>query len=343
MNGILSIEDLAVWFYTRKGIARVINGVHLTVEEGELLGLVGESGSGKTVLANALLGHVAEPGRIVQGKVIYRGTDLRTLGEEELIRNYRGKEIGLIASNARAHLNPLMRVGDLIADIALSHQGGTQREARRMAVEMLRAVGINDPENRARSYPHELSGGMAQRVMIALALINSPRLLIADDCTNGLDVTVAAQVMDLFMEMFSRSGSSGVLITHDLGLVAQYCRSIAIMYCGQIIERAPVDRFFQSPAHPYSIRLLEALPERRKGRRDAAGIGRLPSPLELPQGCLYHPRCQYAENLCRAEEPPMSLIGEQFYLKCHDPASRMAVNRIREVETCRGKAGALDG
>ncbi len=330
MNGILSIEDLVVQFYVRRGVSRVLNGFHLALEEGELLGLVGESGSGKTVLANALLGHVVQPGKIIRGRIVYRGTDLRTLDEKELTRRYRGKEIGLIAANARSHLNPLMRVGDLIADVVLAHQGGTRKEAYRKAVEVLRAVGINDPENRLRSYPHELSGGMAQRVMIALSLINSPQLLIADDCTNGLDVTVAAQVMDLFVEMFSRRGSSGILITHDLGLVAQYCGSIAIMYCGQIIERAPVNRFFESPVHPYSVRLLEALPERRKDRMDAAGLGKLPSPLELPEGCLYHPRCAHAQERCRQEEPPLAFLGNGHHLKCFNPVSRPAADKVRE-------------
>lgn len=333
---ILSVEDLKVWFYVRKGISKIVNGINFSVRDGELFGLVGESGSGKTVLANALLGYVREPGRIVEGEVDYRGVNLRTLNEEELIKRYRGKEIGFIASNARIHLNPLRRVGDLIADVYMAHNEADKKEAYNSALNMLQAVGINDPERRIRAFPHELSGGMAQRIMIAMVLVNSPRLLIADDCTNGLDVTVAAQVMDLFAEMVNRTNSSGIMITHDLGLIAQYCKEVAIMYCGQIIESGPVATFFKSPTHPYSIRLLSSLPEKRIDEEKMRKIGNLPNPLELPEGCFYHPRCEYATDVCAIKEPPMFRLDEKYYVKCFDPISRSAINKMREEDIIRG-------
>jgi len=316
LNQLLKIEDLHTYFYVRKGVSKIVNGLNLSVRKGELLGVVGESGSGKTVAAMSIVDRVRTPGKVVSGKVIYQGTDLRGLNESEL-RKFRGKEIGLIAANARGNLNPLIKVGDQIADVYLAHNKGDLREAKQRAIEMLRAVGINGAEQRANAYPHELSGGMAQRVMIALALINSPNLLIADDATNGLDVTVQAQIMDLILDIVEKRKASGIFITHDLGVVAQCCDEIAIMYAGQIVEKGPVTTFFEEPQHPYSQNLLNSLPERRGKEKKILLSGGLPNPLELPSGCLFHPRCPYATEKCRQEEPSLVKVSENYSVKCH--------------------------
>ncbi|WP_319559324.1 ABC transporter ATP-binding protein [Marispirochaeta sp.] len=318
-NTILCIQDLHVEFQLHNGTARILNGVNLDTDEGSLLGLVGESGSGKSVLAMAMLNYVREPGKIRKGKIIFNEKDVFSLSEKELREVYRGKEIGLIAANARSHLNPLLPVGKQIANVYMAHTGRPKSEAREKAVEILKLVGINDAERRMNSYPHELSGGMAQRVMIAITLVNAPKFIIADDCTNGLDVTVAAQVMDLFLEIIKKQKSSGMLITHDLGIVAQCCDDVAIMYSGRIFEKAPVEEFFQSPAHPYSLVLLESLPEKRKLKSDAEFIGTLPNPLRLSQGCLFHPHCSRCKEICTKQVPELKYIGNSRTVYCHFP------------------------
>ncbi|MDQ0221400.1 ABC transporter ATP-binding protein [Peribacillus cavernae] len=316
MKTLLQIQDLHTYFYLRKGISKVVNGLQLSVREGELLGVVGESGSGKTVTAMSVVNRVRMPGKVVKGKVIYQGQDLLKLSEEEL-RKYRGKEIGLIAANARGNLNPLVKVGNQIANVYLAHNKVNKKEAWEKAVEMLRMVGMNDALRRAEAYPHEMSGGMAQRVMIALALVNSPNLLIADDATNGLDVTVQSQIMDLILDIVNKQGASGILITHDLGVVAQCCSEIAIMYCGQIVEKGPVTAFFDEPKHPYSRNLLNSLPERRITQERIELKGSLSSPLSLPTGCVYQTRCPYVMDVCRKVEPSMLHVDDNYNVKCH--------------------------
>ena len=232
MHEILKVENLRVGFELTKGRSHIVNGLNLTLQEGHLIGLVGESGSGKSVAASAILGYVRKPGVIENGKVIFdESVELQKLNEEQLVE-YRGKAIGLIAANARNHLNPLMTVGEQIANVYMAHNSCKKKEAMEKVIAMLKAVGLTDPEQRAKAYPHELSGGMAQRCMIAMALINMPRVLIADDATNGLDVTVQAQIMDLILELLHERNMSGIFITHDLGVVAQCCTEVAIMYCG---------------------------------------------------------------------------------------------------------------
>lgn len=316
---ILNIKNLHIHFNVNNGSAKVLNGIDLSVKQGHLLGLVGESGSGKSVLAMSMLAYVREPGIIKKGEIFFDKKDILALTEEELQKKYRGKEIGLIAANARAHLNPLLPVGEQIANVYSAHTKKPKKEGRIKAVEILKSVGINDAERRAESYPHELSGGMAQRVMIAITLVNAPRFIVADDCTNGLDVTVAAQVMDLLLLILKERESSGIFITHDLGIVAQCCDEVAIMYSGQIFEQAPVKDFFNKPLHPYSDVLLDSLPERRKAKPEIDTIGNLPNPLQLPNGCLFHPRCPRAQELCLREKPKIRVISPGHTVKCHYP------------------------
>lgn len=317
MTDILRVEDLRTVFHLKAGQSRIVNGFTLNVQEGGLLGLVGESGSGKTVTAMSIMGKVKKPGEIVGGRVYYRDVDLRNLSEEQM-HKYRGREMAIVAANARGHLNPLLKAGQQIANVYRAHNPGVKRkDAWEKAVHMLKAVGINDAKLRAGAYPHELSGGMAQRVMIAMALVNSPQLLIADDATNGLDVTVQAQIMELIAGMIRREGMSGIFITHDLGVVAQCCNEIAIIYCGQIIEQSAVRDFFAGPKHPYSIKLLNSIPERHQaGAAKGESTDNMPSPLNLPSGCLYHPRCPNAMPECSRREPDDYVLGTRSKVKC---------------------------
>lgn len=316
MHEILKVENLRVGFELTKGRSHIVNGLNLTLQEGHLIGLVGESGSGKSVAASAILGYVRKPGVIENGKVIFdESVELQKLNEEQLVE-YRGKAIGLIAANARNHLNPLMTVGEQIANVYMAHNSCKKKEAMEKVIAMLKAVGLTDPEQRAKAYLHELSGGMAQRCMIAMALINMPRVLIADDATNGLDVTVQAQIMDLILELLHERNMSGIFITHDLGVVAQCCTEVAIMYCGQIVEFATIEQLFKNPCHPYTRHLLNALPEYRdKNVKTTAGDALIDT-MNLPEGCLYHPRCPYACDQCSREEPVEIEVELGHLVKC---------------------------
>ena len=316
MSTILKVENLHVDFFVKEGVAQILNGLNLEIQKGHLVGVVGESGAGKSVMANAIMGAVKRPGKITEGTVTYGETEFLSLNEEALRKARKG--IALIAANARGHLNPVATVGQQISDVYRTQHKCSKKMGLEKAVEMLRVVGLTDPEQRAKSYPHELSGGMAQRCMIAMALVNSPEFLIADDATNGLDVTVQAQIMDLILHLMEERGMSGIFITHDLGVVAQCCNEIAIMYCGQIVEFSPVEDFFNRTTHPYSKRLVNSLPERRtKDNGDTNMWDYVSDPLNVPQGCLFCPRCKHATELCSKEEPGMQDIGKGHFVKCH--------------------------
>jgi ABC-type dipeptide/oligopeptide/nickel transport system ATPase component len=254
----LDVQDLHTHFFTATGVVKALNGVSLGVEPGKMLGLVGESGSGKTTLAHSIMRVVPLPGRVVKGATLLYGRDLQALPEEAM-RLVRGKEIAMIVPNPRAELHPLLTIGDQLANVARTHLGLDRKQARERAVEMLAHVRIPDPARRARAYAHELSGGMAQRVVIAMALIAEPRVTISDDATSGLDVTVQAQVLDLTVQLLREQGSASLMITRDLGIVANYCDDVAIIYRGVILELADVRSFFSNPRHPYSIELLSAI------------------------------------------------------------------------------------
>jgi peptide/nickel transport system ATP-binding protein len=286
------------------------------LERGEILGLVGETGSGKSVVVWSVVGLVPPPGQIVKGEVYFQGTNYLSKREEEL-RGIRGKEIGLIVQNARSHLNSLVRVGDQIAYAYQAHADISHKEALAKAVEMLYKVAMPDPERRARAYPHELSGGMAQRVMIAIALIHSPKVVIADEPTMGLDVTIQAQILDLLEEQLHRLGSSTLIVTRDIGIVANYCQRVGVVYAGQIVELAPVKSFFAKPRHPYSIALLDAVSFGRAQRRQKLLKGAPPNPLSLPEGCYYHPRCGFADSFCQGVRPELEEVAPGHFVRCH--------------------------
>jgi ABC-type dipeptide/oligopeptide/nickel transport system ATPase component len=253
----LEVHDLHTYFFTAAGVVKAVNGVSLSVEPGKMLGLVGESGAGKTTLAHSIMRVVPLPGRVVRGSTVLLGRDLQALPEEKM-RLVRGKEIAMIVPNPRAELHPMLTIGDQLANVARTHLPLDKTEARERAVEMLARVKIPDPARRARAYAHELSGGMAQRVVIAMALIGEPRVTISDDATSGLDVTVQAQVLDLTVQLLRDQGSASLMITRDLGIVANYCDHVAIIYRGLLLELAEVKSFFANPRHPYSVELLSA-------------------------------------------------------------------------------------
>jgi ABC-type dipeptide/oligopeptide/nickel transport system ATPase component len=264
----LEVRDMHTYFFTAVGVVKAVNGVSLTVEPGKMLGLVGESGAGKTTLAQSIMRVVPLPGRVVEGATFLYGRDLQALPEEQM-QPIRGKEIAMVVPNPRAELNPLLTIGDQLANVARTHLGLGKKDARDRAVEMLARVKIPDPARRARAYAHELSGGMAQRIVIAMALIGEPRVTISDDATSGLDVTVQAQVLDLTVQLLREQRSASLMITRDLGIVANYCDHVAIMYRGRVLELADVRSFFANARHPYSIELLAAFSyEDREG--DAA-------------------------------------------------------------------------
>jgi len=307
---LLEIEDLRTWFYTRDGIVRAVDGVSFRVSPGETLAVVGESGCGKSVTSLSILRLVpSPPGRIVAGRLAFAGRDLLGLTEAEM-RGIRGNEISMIFQEPMTSLNPVLTIGWQIAEALVLHQGLDRRAAAARAVEMLRLVNIPEPERRVKQYPHELSGGMRQRVMIAMALSCDPKLLIADEPTTALDVTIQAQILDLMRELKAKTGAAIVLITHDLGVVAEMAQRVVVMYAGRKVEEAPVERLFAQPLHPYTKGLLGSIPRLAEGaeaaRKRLAEIpGMVPSLKEAVPGCLFAPRCAYATARCAAQYPPL--------------------------------------
>jgi oligopeptide/dipeptide ABC transporter ATP-binding protein len=316
-DNILEVKDLDVSFHTREGVARVLSGVNLELKRGSTLGLVGESGCGKSVLCSAILNLVRRPGRIEGGDVLYRGESLLAKPESEL-RTVRGKEIALILPHPHTALNPLLTVGDQIANMYRSHSGASKAEAETKAVDAIARVGINDPEYRYRAYPHELSGGMAQRIIIAMALLCSPRVLLADEPTSGVDVTISAQVLDMMAGLIEQGDSSNLIATRDLAIVAQYCQSVCVMCAGQIVEQCAVASFFTSARHPYSRLLLAAISG--AGDEDQYSVSRKPpDKYNLPAGCPFSTRCRFVEERCATERPPIAWITDDHYVRCFCP------------------------
>ncbi|GIU95909.1 MAG: ABC transporter ATP-binding protein [Gaiellaceae bacterium] len=310
---LLRVTGLRTYFYTLDGVLRAVDGVDLTIGHGAAVGLVGESGSGKSVTALSLLRLVDSPGRIEPGSVIeLEGRDLSALTEAEL-EQVRGKEISMIFQEPMTSLNPVFTVGDQIAEAVRLHEGLGAKDAWAKAVEMLRLVGIPSAERRVHDYPHQMSGGMRQRVMIAMALSCNPKLLIADEPTTALDVTVQAQILELMKELRERLGMSILLITHDLGVIAEMVDEVAVMYAGRIVERGPVADVFANPQHPYTEALLRSIPV--VGMTYAQPLrairGMVPSPLEWPPGCRFAPRCDYAFAKCATEDPHLLPAGDQ--------------------------------
>jgi oligopeptide/dipeptide ABC transporter ATP-binding protein len=299
----------------------VLQDIDLDIGRGEILGLVGESGAGKTTLARSILNLPPVPGRITRGQIWFDGRDLRAL-PEPVLRQMRGRDLSMIVPNPRGELNPLLTVGEQIANLARVHLGVGKKEAHRQALAMLRAVQIPAPERRLRAYPHELSGGMAQRVVIAMALVCSPRFVISDDATSGLDVTVQAQILKLMKELADTRGNAMLFITRDVGITAHFCDRVVVIYAGEIMETAPRDAFFLAPRHPYTVMLLAAFAHNAELRRrwtipDVRRRQRLPG-----EGCSYTERCPLAREVCRADRPPLAEIAPDHFVRCHFPVPR---------------------
>ncbi len=317
-TALLSVEELRVDFPTPSGAPRrVLKGIDLDVKPGEILGLVGESGAGKTTLARSILGLPPVPGRIVGGRVIFETRDVLRLPEPQL-RGLRGHRLSMVVPNPRGELNPVLTIGEQIGNMARVHLGVSKSEARRMARDMLRAVQIPDPERRMNAYAHELSGGMAQRAVIAIALICNPAFVISDDATSGLDVTVQAQILELLAKLAAEHGSAMLFITRDVGITAHFCDRVAVLYAGEIMEIAPRESLFLRPHHPYSLMLLAAF-SHNPALRDAWTIADTGPRGPSAAGCIYSDRCPQAQPICRADPPPLYEIEPGHFARCHFP------------------------
>ena len=315
MSDILKIEDLVIQYDTDSGCVHALNGLSLTLREGETLGLVGETGAGKTTLARSIMGLIqCPPGKIVSGKILYRGEDLLTMKEKHR-QSIRGKEISMIFQDPMTSLNPVTTVGDQIAEAVMAHEKISKKQAWEKALEMLETVGIN--RERASDYPHQFSGGMKQRVIIAIALVLNPKILLADEPTTALDVTIQAQVLDTIQALRKKLDMSMILITHDLGIVAQTCEQVAIIYGGEVVEYADVFTIFENRMHPYTQGLFNSIPKLNEDVNRLVPIeGLMPDPTNLPTGCKFCTRCQYATDRCREEHPEMIDVGNGHLVRC---------------------------
>jgi len=313
---LLVVEDLAVSFGRAGRRVRVLDGISFAIEPGEILGVVGESGSGKTVTALALARLLGEQGTIERGRILLDGRDLTALSAEEMT-DVRGRDLAMIFQEPMTSLNPLLRAGFQVAEVLMEHLGLARAEAMRRAVGLLDQVGIADAARRAEAYPHQLSGGMRQRVMIAMALACKPKLLIADEPTTALDVTIQAQILALLRDLRDRTGAAILLITHDLGVIAETVDRVLVMYAGEIVEEAPVERLFAAPAHPYTRLLLRSIPSVEAKRRTLEAIaGAPPSPLRFPGGCRFHPRCPLSVDLCAEKSPTREPASGGGIVRC---------------------------
>ena len=314
---LIEIEGLRVVFHGDDGrTTRAVDSVDLSVANGATLGLVGESGCGKSVTSLAIMGLLSKHSAEVSGSIRFDGFDLLDVPDETL-RDLRGNRLAMIFQEPMTSLNPSFTIGDQIIETILRHRGGSRRQARERAIELLRRVHIPSPDNRIDEYPHKLSGGMRQRVMIAMALACDPRLLIADEPTTALDVTLQAQILDLMRELKAASGAAIILITHDLGVVAEVCDEVAVMYAGEIVERAPVDELFANPQHPYTVGLLGSIPKLDHRRERLPSIeGRVPDMAHPPDGCRFAARCPFVEPACRESVPPLAEVAAGHLSRC---------------------------
>ena len=323
MSNLLEVRDLKTYFYTDDGVVKAVDGVEFQVKPGETLGIVGESGCGKSITAMSILRLIqSPPGKIVSGEIIFDGEDLTKVSEKR-IREIRGNNISMIFQEPMTSLNPVFTAGYQIEEILKIHQNLDNKEARERAIEMIRMVGIPNPERIADEYPHQLSGGMRQRIMIAMALACRPKLLIADEPTTALDVTIQAQILDLMNELKDKLNTSIMLITHDLGVIAEMADHVIVMYSGKAVEDASTIELFENPKHPYTIGLMASIPSLAKeGQRLETIPGVVPNPFYLPKGCYFHPRCKYAIDKCREAQPELREVS---------PGHKSACFRAEEV------------
>lgn len=316
-EALVEVKGLQTYFYTEDGVVKAVDGVDFEIYKGETLGVVGESGCGKSVTSLSIMRLIPDPpGKIVGGDILFQGESLLKKSEAEM-RKIRGNEISMIFQEPMTSLNPVYTVGDQIAEAIILHQKVSKKEALERAVEMLRKVGIPLPEQRVNEYPHQLSGGMRQRVMIAMALSCNPKLLIADEPTTALDVTIQAQILELMNELKNDFEASIMMITHDLGVIAEVSDRVAVMYAGKVVEYSDVTSIFKNPKHPYTWGLLKSIPRLDETTDRLMNIkGVVPNPLFFPDGCKFHTRCPFADEKCRKEEPPIEEIEERHQVRC---------------------------
>jgi len=313
---LLKVKNLKTYFFTEDGVVKAVDGVNFDVYPGETLGIVGESGCGKSVTSLSIMRLLDEKGKIVDGEVIFEGKDLLKLSEEEM-REIRGNDIAMIFQEPMVALNPVYTVGDQIMEAIILHQKVGKDEARKIAIDMLKKVGIPEPEKRVDEYPHELSGGMRQRAMIAMALSCHPKLLIADEPTTALDVTIQAQILELMKQLQRDLGMAIIMITHDLGVIAEISDRVAVMYAGKIVEYADVKVLFKDPKHPYTWALMNSIPRLDIEQERLFSIpGIVPDALHFPSGCKFHPRCEFATEKCKSEEPELIEVGSNHFAAC---------------------------
>ncbi len=314
MSNILEVKDLTIHYFTENSVVKAVNGVSFAIADGETLGLVGETGAGKTTTALGVLRLVPDPpGKVVSGEILYNGENLMEKPVSRM-RDIRGGEISMIFQDPMTALNPVLKVADQIAEV-IRHHGHGALESEKMALQMLEMVGI--PASRGSDYPHQFPGGMRQRVVIAMALACKPKLLLADEPTTALDVTIQAQILDMMRELKTELGTSMLLITHDLGVVAETCDRVAVMYAGQIVESGSLEDIFDRTAHPYTVSLFGALPSLdKKVDRLSPIAGMMPDPANLPEGCPFHPRCPHAVRVCRELDPPSREVTPGHCVKC---------------------------
>jgi oligopeptide/dipeptide ABC transporter ATP-binding protein len=342
MSHLLEVKTLHTYFPTREGLVCAVEGVSFHLDRGELLGLVGESGCGKSMTALSIMRLVAPPGKIVAGEILFEGKNLLQLSNAEM-RDVRGNDIAMIFQDPMTSLNPVFTVGEQIAEALRLHRGLSRKAARAAAIEAMREVSIPDPALRADDYPHQLSGGMRQRVMIAMALACDPKVLIADEPTTALDVTIQAQILELLNELRRTRELAVLLITHDLGVVAEVAERVAVMYTGKIVEESPVDELFARPKHPYTEGLLRSVPrltvkDVAKAERLQTIEGTVPKPTALPPGCHFEPRCTYRMARCREGEIPLYNVMPGVQVRCvlFDPAMATSTSAEREVRDRKG-------
>jgi len=311
------VEGLRTYFYTWAGVVKAVDGVSFHVEKGETVGIVGESGSGKTVTALSIMRIVPPPGKIVEGRIVFQNFDLLAQTDDTM-RRIRGKEIGYIFQDPTTTLDPIYTVGEQLSEVIMRHQGLQKKDALYRAVELLRLVEIPDAEIRINQYPHELSGGTKQRIAIARALSCTPSLLLADEPTTALDVTIQAQILEILKGLKKRFDMSMVLITHDMGIVAETCDRVTILYAGQVCETGTTEQIFQNPKHPYTEALLTSVPHLALRKKELSVIpGNVPNLIEPPSGCRFHPRCKYALQVCTDQVPKLEPLEDGRWVHCH--------------------------
>jgi oligopeptide/dipeptide ABC transporter ATP-binding protein len=340
---LLQVRDLYTQFFTDDGVVQAVNGLNFDLYEGESLGIVGESGSGKSMTALSIMGLVPEPGRVTRGEIRFRGTDLLRVRAEDM-RDIRGRDIAMIFQDPLSSLNPVLKNGFQIEEAVLAHRQLPRSQTRARAVELLKKVRVPAPATRARDYPHQLSGGMRQRTMIAMGLANDPAMLIADEPTTALDVTVQAQILELLRDLNRELNTAIIMITHNMGVVAGLCDRVLVMYAGQIVEEGPVEQIFERPQHPYTWALLRSMPRvdalRHERLRSIEGLP--PDMISPPQGCRFHPRCPFRVDRCFRESPPLEEVAERQRAACWVTMDR-AYEEMGAAELLDVRPGSASG